>query len=698
MDKWIKKLSGAVIASVLALTLSSKAYAEDTEGDTLSGEDSKTNVEIVESVDAVKSDGTTAEQASTETDVISGSNTEEGTGEGEVTTSGEGAEDVSDEGTGENTDGASGESNASASPAVSLFSVSDTDSLTSLDDTVATDDTTAAAGLLTDTAVGDTDPTGADAAATTTVDDSESITIVDGGTTTVIDPEEQKEIPKTTDDDSDGFWGYDTGDSDAASDDSVYMVNYQADSITAENCDLTIEAAGLNQIGTITAEKNLTISGTGIMLIDDLSINGQSFDTGASMDGFFLKPLDGLNYNGSVAVFLRSKRTTENSSYYELINGDVTGILDEQYVIPSGIHLMMPGGTNIELVCPEITYSKTDDSILYGQQDVVSSSLTLSSGSSLIVNSGATVKMSGKLLESGTVASSGKGSSGVLQAPVLDVDGKLTLAGNITGTGIVILETETSDSVTSQIGPNIFKIYKTPENHVIRLDSLKSELFTYLTNQNLRTFSSADKALIFNSDETDWHKGITPVFPVFALTIGNNKTILANDGDHKSYSGNLTLFQWWLSEGGIGGGEDITVTLTGSTGSGILGGKNAGPAQLTANHSLILKVTDKTDFYHLSAYLDGQQIFKLGNKVTVRFDYPAPAAEGQLFAVFRNADGSLTAFPARYDAITGQLVFSGDKLGNFVVVCIDYEGELYTKEFYDLLETIESVANLKYGL
>ncbi len=113
---------------------------------------------------------------------------------------------------------------------------------------------------------------------------------------------------------------------------------------------------------------------------------------------------------------------------------------------------------------------------------------------------------------------------------------------------------------------------------------------------------------------------------------------------------------------------------------------------------MVLKVTDEKSYYNLSAYIEKKQIFELNSKVTVRFDYPVPTGEGKLFVVFRNEDDSLTAFPARYDAITGELVFSGDKLGNFVVVSIDYNGKLYTKEFYDFLETIESVKNLKYGL
>ena len=125
--------------------------------------------------------------------------------------------------------------------------------------------------------------------------------------------------------------------------------------------------------------------------------------------------------------------------------------------------------------------------------------------------------------------------------------------------------------------------------------------------------------------------------------------------------------------------------------------KNA-PVLFLGNHALTYKVTDMDTCYNLSAYYYGEQIFSLANKLTVRFGYPSPANDGSLFVVFRNEDGSLTAFPARYDYVKGELVFSGDKLGNFAVVCTDYDGKLYTKEFYDFLETFDSVKALEYGL
>ena len=205
------------------------------------------------------------------------------------------------------------------------------------------------------------------------------------------------------------------------------------------------------------------------------------------------------------------------------------------------------------------------------------------------------------------------------------------------------------------------------------------------------------QSIISSKDLSDLTTGPNrwgPGFSNFAFTFGDTSVFIYNtDGANITASAsnnfnNLTIFKWCIFQN-VGGGDSISLTSTSATGTGKLG---------LANHSLVLKVTDEETYFNLSAYKDSKQIFKLDNKVTVRFDHPEPSEEGQLFAVFRNEDGSLTAFPTRYDAVSGELVFSGDKLGNFVVVSVNYDGKLYTKEFYNFLETIESVRDLKYGL
>ena len=54
--------------------------------------------------------------------------------------------------------------------------------------------------------------------------------------------------------------------------------------------------------------------------------------------------------------------------------------------------------------------------------------------------------------------------------------------------------------------------------------------------------------------------------------------------------------------------------------------------------------------------------------------------------MFRNADGSLTAFRASYDPLSGRLSFECDRLGDFVIVAFAFAGEEYSEAFYEALE------------
>ena len=177
-------------------------------------------------------------------------------------------------------------------------------------------------------------------------------------------------------------------------------------------------------------------------------------------------------------------------------------------------------------------------------------------------------------------------------------------------------------------------------------------------------------------------------------------------------------------------------TETSITGSGILGGQGAGsisgsggpsifsgtgitdPNNDNGNGSdnnrssgpqqnLVVTVTEQSSaqsaatsleelapVYTLSVSSEGRQLDHLNGSVTVRVSCPAPKTTGLIFAVFRTEEGSLKAFAARYDSITGQLVFQCDMPGDFAFVCTDYKDELYTDEFYAFLETFASVRSL----
>ena len=519
----------------------------------------------------------------------------------------------------------------------------------------------------------------------------------------VIDPDAEDDIDMTDDEDGTGFWGYEAGEADSQSDNTVYMVDNSLQSITAYETDLHIEAAGLNEINSIAAGQDLYISGTGIMLLDYLMIGGSTINPLAlpaeGIPGFFLQPLDGLENNGStgsVAVFLLSDSggSSDGSgtgSNYVLINGSVPGILDESYVIPSGKNLIMPGGTSIELVNPKDTTVTSDVEFAdtCGQFFEPSSSLTISSGSTMTLQGDATITMRGEDV-SGSLA---VGRGAVTYAPVLNVEGSLLGSGSITGKGLVELNLGAEDYVPSapSIDSSIFKLVR--RSGTISVDDLDEEVYSYLhANLSDEGFTEATSNDGISTPNGKWGTHATTFSFEFA---GTETAYFYGSMPSANALGSLGWLKWGLYKLGAGGGNDTTVNSTGSTGSSIIGGKYAGSYK-TSNRSLILEVTDRDTCYNLAAYLDRKQIFSLNSKVTVRFDYPVPASESRFFVVFRNGDGSLTAFAARYDAVARQLVFSGDKLGDFVVICPDgFDGELSGEKFYAFLETIDSVNALK---
>ena len=193
---------------------------------------------------------------------------------------------------------------------------------------------------------------------------------------------------------------------------------------------------------------------------------------------------------------------------------------------------------------------------------------------------------------------------------------------------------------------------------------------------------------------------------------GAGSSILTGTGI-SSTSGNTGTNDNTGGNSGDNGANDNTGSDNGNSGSGDnTGGDNgnsgssdntsgnngnAGNTTAAAQQNIIVSVNEiasSDSVFTLTASMNGKALNALTGTVRVRFDYPAPAAAGQLFAVFRNADGSLTAYAARYDAISGQIVFESGLLGEFAVVCMDYKGELYTDEFYAFLETFASVKAL----
>ena len=128
---------------------------------------------------------------------------------------------------------------------------------------------------------------------------------------------------------------------------SVSMVNNDsAVEIRAEGTGIDLSVAGFNQIGTLYADGDVIITGTGIVLIDCIDM----------LEGTKLNLLTNTEIytDGSAAIFLKTE-----DGVYELINGSVAGVLDEQYTIPNGITLVVPDGGTLDMRVTTAVTEKT---------------------------------------------------------------------------------------------------------------------------------------------------------------------------------------------------------------------------------------------------------------------------------------------------------------------------------------------------
>ena len=99
----------------------------------------------------------------------------------------------------------------------------------------------------------------------------------------------------------------------------------------------------------------------------------------------------------------------------------------------------------------------------------------------------------------------------------------------------------------------------------------------------------------------------------------------------------------------------------------------------------------------LSVYAGDVRITDLGvATVRARFKFNLPNGwDGKnIYVVFLDKNGNLRAIPAAYNAVTGELVFDSNLVGEYVVVTFNYKGELYSKDFYTELEKLDAVKHL----
>ncbi len=107
-------------------------------------------------------------------------------------------------------------------------------------------------------------------------------------------------------------------------------------------------------------------------------------------------------------------------------------------------------------------------------------------------------------------------------------------------------------------------------------------------------------------------------------------------------------------------------------------------------------VTDSSNYLRVTCYNGTQEVINPGRKVTAKMNFVLPSGWDfqAIYAVFRNADGTLTAFKAQYTGSDGMLRFDTDLTGIFALVSFPFDGEPFSADFYAALEELEIIRNL----
>ena len=98
----------------------------------------------------------------------------------------------------------------------------------------------------------------------------------------------------------------------------------------------------------------------------------------------------------------------------------------------------------------------------------------------------------------------------------------------------------------------------------------------------------------------------------------------------------------------------------------------------------------------LEAYDGNEKLQDLGGrkiKARIPFSLPAEWNEKTIYAVFRKADG-LAAFCAVYDPVSGTVSFETDVIGEFILICMEYDGVRFSPEFYSALADLPEIQSL----
>ena len=229
----------------------------------------------------------------------------------------------------------------------------------------------------------------------------------------------------------------------------VAMVDYDgsAAEVSADGGVVTLAVAGVNRIRKLTGNCSYQISGTGIVLIDSIEIEDGNTVT--------LHPDSAIYNEGSAAVFLKQ------GDSYVLINGGITGILDEVYELDN-VNLVLPKDSSLTIsvagvrtetwddeegIKEDVTFyltdlpSDADDPVHYnGRVEITEyiGNVVLGKNSTLTVNEGASVQMKKistgfKSIEAELIVQGVLNVLGIVEGGLIDINNN----GSVTGTGTI---------------------------------------------------------------------------------------------------------------------------------------------------------------------------------------------------------------------------------------------------------------------
>lgn len=457
-----------------------------------------------------------------------------------------------------------------------------------------------------------------------------------------------------------------------------------------------------------------TLGGEGSFLSSQITVDSDENGRSNALDLTVADTWIHLQGNGADLSTLTVNRADETSNYNMVMyEGDPSvGTLD----IDSGVTLILRSASMVN------KRDALEDSDVFGSNDALRITHALRGGGTVELRSGTVVVSAGTDIADSTAVTVGSdvvgpyaatvydytrptpGTASVPGLPRIEPDGICTDSAAIP---VVSFELEGNADLVAHFLPASIKTDYTqyPRSGVISYASLAEQYGVSALNGRkvlLEVCSGGEYSYVFLSGSANY-------------SAANVERIY--------------LYKETFDDSGIGGGGVTTDTNTSFTGSGVLGGSGAGsvsggarrlaitgdrtdpislepdpkpdpePAPTPAQAAEDLRVwTEERNggYYLLNIERGGKALGRLAARVKVQMEYtPGTDTEGMpMYAVFRDVDGTLTAFEASYDPITGMLSFSSNISGKFIIVAFDFDGEPFTEEFYRALADLDAVGAL----